>query len=133
MSKLSMQAYKSLIDKDLQVKNSPKMKDNNGLYNGTCNLSSCTSESPATWYNHGTYAYYCKGCAKRLSVDEFNKRDAERLYGHDLCTEGGKHKSMEFMSESGNVATVFGSENMSDETKNALSKLIDEAFNHLTQ
>lgn len=58
-----------------------------GTYKGKCNLSSCTSDLPATWYNHGSYAYYCSKCAERLNNDRFNKQDAQKLFGHDLCTE----------------------------------------------
>ena len=61
---------------------------NKGEFNGICNMSSCTTELPATWYNHGSYAYYCSKCAKRLSSDVVNRQDAMRLFGHDLCTEG---------------------------------------------
>lgn len=61
---------------------------NIGQYLGTCNMSSCETDNVADWYNHGSQVYYCKGCAKRLNYDEFNKRDAARLLGHDLCTEG---------------------------------------------
>jgi len=61
-----------------------------GEYLGLCNLSSCTSQLPATWYNHGSYAYYCRPCAMRLNADPYNKRDAQRLFGHELCTEGEK-------------------------------------------
>lgn len=59
-----------------------------GVFNGVCNMSSCTSQKPATWYNHGSYAYYCKSCAMRLNIDEYNKRDAQRRFGHELCTDG---------------------------------------------
>jgi hypothetical protein len=61
---------------------------NKGQYLGTCNMSSCETGNVADWYNHGSQAYYCKGCAKRLNHDEFNQRDAAKLLGHDLCTEG---------------------------------------------
>lgn len=64
--------------------------ENKGKYNGVCNLSSCTSGRPADYYNHGSRAYYCKGCAIRLSADPYNKADALRLFGHDLCTYGQK-------------------------------------------
>lgn len=59
-----------------------------GQYNGTCNLTRCTSGEPATWYNHGSMAYYCTGCAKMLSNDPVNKREALKSFGHELCTEG---------------------------------------------
>lgn len=58
-----------------------------GEYKGICNITRCDNEN-AEWYNHGTRKYYCKSCAIRLNNDEFNKRDAQRLFGHDLCTEG---------------------------------------------
>ena len=63
---------------------------NKGQFNGTCNLTACTTRQPATWYNHGSRAYYCPSCAKRLSEDPFNRVDAMRLFGHSLCTEGKK-------------------------------------------
>jgi len=58
-----------------------------GKINGICNMSSCQTGDKATWYNHGSYAYYCKSCAKRLNSDPYNQRDAYRLFGHDLCTD----------------------------------------------
>ncbi len=58
-----------------------------GKLNGTCNMSSCTTGEKATWYNHGSYAHYCKSCAMRLNADPHNERDAIRLFGHKLCTE----------------------------------------------
>lgn len=58
-----------------------------GDYNQECNITSCQKPNSATWYNHSTRKYYCESCAERLNNDEFNKRDAMRLYGHDLCTE----------------------------------------------
>ena len=60
-----------------------------GEYKGRCNLSSCPNIlEPATWYNHGSRAYYCRGCAARLNTDQYNQRDAMRLFGHNLCNEG---------------------------------------------
>jgi hypothetical protein len=38
------------------------------------------------WYNHSTRKYYCAGCAWELNEDRFNKADAARIWGHDLCT-----------------------------------------------
>lgn len=43
-----------------------------GQFEGICNMTSCKSNLPATWYNHGSYAYYCKKCAFRLNSDPFN-------------------------------------------------------------
>lgn len=65
-------------------------KDSKGTFGGTCNMSSCKSGEQATWYNHGSYAYYCSHCAHRLNADPYNKQDALRLFGHDLCTQGKK-------------------------------------------
>lgn len=62
--------------------------DVKGAFNGICNMSSCTSKLPANWYNHGSYAYYCKKCAIRLNSDPYNSRDAIRMFGHTLCTFG---------------------------------------------
>ncbi len=61
------------------------MKDK-GELNGTCNITACTTGIKATYYNHSTRKYYCKPCAMRLNSDEFNYRDAQRIWGHDLCT-----------------------------------------------
>lgn len=78
------------IEDKSEVKTELK-KGGKGEYNGVCNMSSCNTGIPATWYNHGSYTYYCPKCAKRLNSDEYNKRDAQRLFGHNLCTEG-EHK-----------------------------------------
>lgn len=59
-----------------------------GQFNGTCNLTRCTTGKSATWYNHGSLKYYCEDCAKMLSSDPVNAADAQRLFGHALCTEG---------------------------------------------
>ena len=58
---------------------------------GLCNREACQSPG-AYWYNHSTRRYYCDACAHRLNTDEFNMRDAARLYGHDLCTYRGPNK-----------------------------------------
>lgn len=59
--------------------------ENKGKFNGVCNLSSCKTSLPATWYNQGSYAYYCPVCAQRLNSDPYNKRDALRLFNSELC------------------------------------------------
>lgn len=60
---------------------------NKGKKYGTCNMSYCiTPELPVTWFNHGSRAYYCEHCASILNNDSFNKRDAQELFGHELCT-----------------------------------------------
>lgn len=63
------------------------MENTKGKYLGKCNMSSCNTNEPATWYNQGSYAYYCTSCANRLNNDPFNKRDAERLFRSPLCIQ----------------------------------------------
>lgn len=58
-----------------------------GQLNGVCNMSSCNSGLPATWYNHGSMEHYCEKCAHRLNIDPYNARDAQRMFGHSLCTK----------------------------------------------
>lgn len=57
-----------------------------GNYNEECNITSCQKPNSAVWFNHSTRKYYCESCAKRLNNDYFNKIDAQRMFGHDLCT-----------------------------------------------
>jgi len=59
-----------------------------GSYKEECNLTSCQKPDSATWYNHSTRKYYCKSCAMRLNSDPYNYRDAQKLFGHNLLTEG---------------------------------------------
>lgn len=62
-------------------------KPDKGEYAGSCNRRACQKPG-ATWFNHSTRRYYCANCAWELNNDPFNKRDAQELYGHDLCTDG---------------------------------------------
>lgn len=83
---------RSILDKIRERKASEagqdeKMPDDKGKYMGSCNRSSCLAPG-AYWYNHSTRKYYCENCAHWLNTDDFNRRDALLLYGHDLCTEG---------------------------------------------
>jgi len=48
-----------------------------------CNRT-CCQKPPANWFNHSTKKYYCIECAELLN--ECNYADAQRLYGHNLCT-----------------------------------------------
>jgi len=62
-----------------------------GLKGGLCNRTACqkpAEEDPdgIRWFNHSTRKYYCRGCAWELNTDPFNKRDAQQIWGHDLCT-----------------------------------------------
>jgi uncharacterized Zn ribbon protein len=61
-----------------------------GQYGEECNITTCQKPNSAFWYNHFNHQYYCESCANRLNNDEFNKRDAQRLLGHDMCTYEGR-------------------------------------------
>lgn len=63
------------------------MPKDKGHFQGSCNRSDCLRPG-ASWYNHSTQAYYCGECAQWLNSDTYNKRDAQSMYGHDLCTAG---------------------------------------------
>ena len=90
---------------------------NKGLYLGLCNLSSCKTEKPATYHNYGNSKYYCKECAERLNSDEYNKRDAMRMFGHDLCIEESvRPKPLDEILEQGNKTYII--DNMSYEYLN---------------
>ncbi len=40
-------------------------KPDKGHKNGSCNRSRCQC-SPARWYNHGSYAWYCDDCKRDI-------------------------------------------------------------------
>ena len=61
-----------------------------GQYGEECNITACQKPNSAFWYNHLNHQYYCQSCANRLNNDEFNKRDAQRLLGHEMCTYEGR-------------------------------------------
>jgi len=63
-----------------------------GEKNGLCNRTDCQSPEHVIWFNHSTRKYYCTDCAAMLNDDPYNARDAQRLYGHDLCTREGDDK-----------------------------------------
>lgn len=58
----------------------PELK---GKYGGNCNRTACQKPG-AVWYNHSTREHYCSSCASTLN--EVNRADAMRMFGHDLCT-----------------------------------------------
>lgn len=64
----------------------PELRADKGEPGGACNRTACQRPNTAYWFNHSTRKYYCRECAHWLNTDEFNKRDAMNLYGHDLCT-----------------------------------------------
>ena len=69
-----------------------------GEFSEECNITSCQKPKSAYYFNHSTRKYYCEECAKRLNNDPYNKKDSERLFGHDLCTPPTKLYSKHFDS-----------------------------------
>jgi len=55
--------------------------ENKGEKNGKCNRSACLSEDDVTWYNSGTYKYYCCKCAEL--INDACIADV----GYDLCKQ----------------------------------------------
>jgi len=55
-----------------------------GRWNLLCNRTQCLRPD-ATWYNRGSYAFYCCACA--LDLNHVNRRDAEEFLGEGekLC------------------------------------------------
>lgn len=49
-------------------------KPDKGHEGGSCNRQSCQA-SPADYYNHGSYKWYCADCARNIGQDSFNLRD----------------------------------------------------------
>jgi hypothetical protein len=78
----------------------PVTQSDKGEYMGRCNRTSCVKEEPALWYNHSTRRYYCSTCADLLNTDKFNQADAQKLFGHDLCTEGQYDPNYNYQKES---------------------------------
>lgn len=56
---------------------------NKGKRGRSCNRTIC-QKPHAYFYNHSTRLYYCQDCAMLLNED--NRWDARKLFGHDLCT-----------------------------------------------
>lgn len=66
-------------------KSENELPKDKGEFGGSCNRSACLKPH-ATWYNHSTRLYYCRECANLMNA--VNRSDAQRLYGHELCTYG---------------------------------------------
>lgn len=54
-------------------------KPDKGKEDGSCNRTRCQA-SPAIWWNHGSYSWYCADCRRDIEFDEFNMRDWERNF-----------------------------------------------------
>jgi hypothetical protein len=66
---------------------STELVKDKGKFMGSCNRSACLKPG-AEWYNHSTQKYYCEACADWLNTDRFNRKDAQEMWGHTLCTLG---------------------------------------------
>lgn len=64
-------------------KHSGPNREDKGQFNGACNVTACQLPNSAVYFNHSTRAYYCVTCA--TAINNSNRADAHRLYGHDLC------------------------------------------------
>ena len=65
-----------------------------GEHNQECNVTSCQKPNSAVWFNHSTRKYYCPSCARKLNDDVFNARDAQKMFGHKLCTLEEKERGL---------------------------------------
>ncbi len=54
-----------------------------GEFSGECNRTACNNKN-ARFFNHSTTKYYCTPCAQQINT--VNMSDAQRLFGHNLCT-----------------------------------------------
>jgi hypothetical protein len=48
-------------------------KPNKGKEEGACNRQRCQAE-PASFYNHGSFRWYCADCARDIGQDAVNAR-----------------------------------------------------------
>jgi hypothetical protein len=54
-----------------------------GDYNDECKRTACSTK-PAVYFNHSTRSHYCASCAHLINIHNYS--DAQRMFGHDLCT-----------------------------------------------
>lgn len=87
---------RGVVKSKIQARTKPLPADK-GQFGGSCNRSHCLRPG-ATWWNHGSYAYYCASCAYELNEDSFNKREAMQMYGHKLCTNGKYDKNWDYVN-----------------------------------
>ena len=52
-------------------------KADKGKEGGSCNRTLCQAPG-AIWYNHGSYAWYCKDCRRQIEFDRLNKAHWDR-------------------------------------------------------
>lgn len=78
-----------------------------GDYGQECNITACQKPNSAYWYNHFNQKYYCEDCASRLNNDEYNKRDAQRLLGHQMCTYENRANTLFKNVETSELSTTI--------------------------
>ena len=54
-------------------------KPDKGEEGGSCNRSRCQC-SPARWWNHGSYSWYCDDCREDIETDVVNRIDWQRNF-----------------------------------------------------
>lgn len=66
--------------------NGPNKADK-GKEGGSCNRTLC-QDSPANWFNHGSYSWYCASCRRDIEFDRFNLRNWQQNHqpkcGHPM-------------------------------------------------
>ena len=52
------------------------IKKGKGEFAKFCNRTSCQTpiDEENSWYNHGTFKWYCEWCRKDIEFDNFNKK-----------------------------------------------------------
>lgn len=66
-------------------------KPDKGLEAGSCNRTLC-QDSPALWYNHGSFKWYCQSCKNQIYDAQ-----GRRYWAQDFPTAG--HPMFETRSE----------------------------------
>lgn len=69
-----------------------------GVLGGLCNRGACRAPG-ANWFNHSTMAHYCEACAGM--INKANHVDAQKWYGHELCTLAAKPELVGIDSDGG--------------------------------
>lgn len=63
------------------------MRTTKGVFKKMCYRASCDNDN-ATYFNYATRKYYCRTCAEL--INKYNRSDAIRIFGSDLCVEHDK-------------------------------------------
>lgn len=69
------------IKYQLKLKDLKKYK---GRFDGLCNRRACLTQREVHWYNWGSYAFYCKDCARMLNRANYDVTVA--IGKPDLCS-----------------------------------------------